>query len=247
MQLTRELLDSYGLRNGNRSRLIGLALELDSRFVSGLQFVRCIADSDFNFIFQRGSRPTHLLYTDYTSVDLYTYEEELLERVLCLGFTHSKEQVALLLDSMTPILLWLFVIRAANERLGWGMTLPPFTRCCSIQGSRITFDGNDFVSRCLDSNGRRGEREIFDKACSELQAVRLNDPRKGIHSDDYFELVGWYLGSERRWRGYSRGKRSVMPVLLSALDPRCLAKEELFVQLNAVFGEQTDSQVNCRP
>lgn len=235
VEVTREILDFHDLGNGNRARLIGLAFELDTQFEAVLQFVRCIADSDFDFILGLHGGAQHLLYTDYTSVDLYTFGEEMLKKVLCLGFTHSEAQVESLLESITPILTEMFIIRAANERLGWGMTIPDFTRCCEIQGSRINFDRDVFVNRCLDSNAKRGDRAIFDNVCTELEAVQLSDRRKGIHGDDYFELLGWYLRRQRGWRGYARGERSIMNVLVPALDDRLLAKEGLFARLKYCF------------
>ena len=236
VEITQETLDCHGLGNGNRARLIALALELDSQLGTVPPFVRCIADSDFNFVFGLHGGPQHLLYTDYTSVDLYTFEEKLLKKVLCLGFTYSEAQVDALLESMTPILVEMFMIRATNSRLEWRMTLPDFTRCCEIQGSSIDFDRDVFVDRCLDSNAKRKERENFEDVCSELKSVQLSDPREGIQGDDYFELLGWYLRHQSRWRGYAGGERSIMNVLVVALDDRMLSKEGLFARLDAVFG-----------
>ena len=85
VEITRETLEAYGLGSGNRARVIALALELDSRFTSVLRFVRCIADSDYDFVLASRIWARHLYYTDYTSVDLYAYEKELLSKVLCLG------------------------------------------------------------------------------------------------------------------------------------------------------------------
>ena len=238
VEVTRTTLDFHGFGNGNRARLVALAFELDTQFEAVLQFVRCIADSDFDFILGfHGDKP-HLLYTDYTSVDLYTFEEQLLKRVLCLGFTHSEARVESLMESITPILMEMFIIRAANGRLDWGMTLPDFTRCCEIHGSRINFDRDVFVNRCLDSNAKRRDRATFDNVCAELEAVQLSDPRKGIQGDDYFELLGWYLRHQSGWRGYTRGERSIMTVLLPALDDRLLSKEGLFARLTTVFGNE---------
>ena len=238
VEVTRETLDSYGLDNGHRGRVIALASELDTRFEGVLQFVRCIADSDFDFILGFHNSAQHLLYTDYTSVDLYTFEENLLKKVLCLGFSHSEAQVESLMESMIPILIELFIIKAANERLGWGMTLPNFTKCCEIQGSRIKFDRDEFVNRCLNSNARPRDHRTFDNVCAELEAVQLRDPRKGIHGEDYFELLGWYLRHRSSWRGYAGGERSIMTVLVPALDDRLLSKEGLFARLNTVFGDE---------
>ena len=229
------VLISHGLASGNRARVIALALELDNQFPTVLPYVRCIADSDFNFIFESRIDVNHLLYTDYTSLDLYTYDEDLLKKVLWLGFNVPETEIPPLLDSMSPILQDLFIVRAANQRLNWGMTLVPFTRCCKIDGQRVIFDKNDFVDRCLNSSARRHERSIFDELFEELQGVCVSDPKERIHGDDYFELIGWYLGQRWNWQGYRRRERSIMANLMAALDDRNLSDENLFLQLNVIY------------
>ena len=234
VDIPREVLAFHGLRSGNRSRVIALALELDEQF-SLLEHVRCIADSDFDFIFAFRTFANHLLYTDYSSMDLYSLNDEILEKVLRLGFNIPKADVQILIESMIPILEDLFVVRAANQKLNWGMALTPFTRCCNVNGSVVTCDVDDFITRCLDSNQRRNERGSFDDVYSELRSVYLTDPRQRIHGHDYFELVGWYLNQRRGWAGYRRGERSIMENVMGALDDRLLFTENLFLQLDDVF------------
>ena len=235
VEIPSDALISHGLASGNRDRVIALALELDNQFPTVLQYVRCIADSDFNFIFESRNEVNHLLYTDYTSLDLYTYDEALLKKVLWLGFNVPETEIPALLDSMSPILQDLFIIRAANQRLDWSLTLVPFTRCCEIDGQKVVFDKTEFINRCLNSSARQHERSAFDELCEELQAVCLSDPKQIIHGEDYFELLGWYLRHRWNWQGYRRGERSIMANLMAALDDRLLSDENLFFQINAIF------------
>ena len=237
VEVPHEMVVSRGLESGNRSRIIALALELDDQCSPVLRYVRCIADSDFDFIFSSRNSANHLLYTDYTSVDLYTCDEDLLRRVLWLGFNLPETEIQSLFDSMFSILQDIFIIRAANQNLGWGLAIVPFTRCCQINGPIITFDRSNFIDRCLDSRAKRNDRAMFEDTCTDLRSVSLRDPRQGIHSDDYSELIGWYLQRRRGWRGYSSGQRSIMSHLTAALDARLLSREKLFVQLDALFGE----------
>ena len=270
VEIPSDALISHGLASGNRDRVIALALELDNQFPTVLQYVRCIADSDFDFIFESRNEVNHLLYTDYTSLDLYdswrrtefyqrppkertdlvyssiqrfrttsldlyTYDEALLKKVLWLGFNVPETEIPPLLDSMSPILQDLFIIRAANQRLDWGLTLVPFTRCCEIDGQTVVFDKTEFINRCLNSSARQHERSAFDELCEELQAVCLSDPKQIIHGEDYFELLGWYLRRRWNWQGYRSGERSIMANLMVALDDRLLSDENLFFQINAIF------------
>ena len=235
VEIPHETLVSHGLGSGNRARVIALALEFDDQFPSGLRYARCIADSDFDFVFASRNYSNHVLYTDYTSVDLYTCEDELFRKVLCLGFNVSETEIRSLFDSMLSVLREVFIVRAANQKLDWGMRLVPFTKCCEISGSRVTFDRSDFINRCLDSSSRRDGRSMFEGLCEELQVVHLSDPRQGIHGDDYFELVGWYLKKCRGWSGYRRGERSIMGNLRAGLDDRLLACENLFLELHRIL------------
>ena len=158
VEISKDILISHGLASGNRDRVIALALELDSQFSHVLGYVRCIADSDFDFVLNARKSANHLLYTDYTSIDLYTCSEDLLRKLFRLGFNIPDSEIGPLLDSLFSILQDVFIIRAANEKLGWDMTPVRFTRCCEINVPAITFDRNKFINRYLMSNCRKGDR-----------------------------------------------------------------------------------------
>ena len=235
IEIPLDILMSHGLTSSNRARVIALALELDGQFSPELRYVRCIADSDFDVVLGARNCANHLWYTDYTSVDLYTCDAYLLGKVLQLGFNIPKMELDELLPSMLSVLRELFTIRASNQKLEWGMVFVPFTRSCKIRGSDIIFDRNNFIRKYLNSNGRHSEQAVFEGVCKQLQTVSLSDPRQGIHSDDYFELIGWYLNQRRNWPGYRKGCRSIMPNLTAALELHLLSREKLFAQLSAMF------------
>ena len=235
VEISSDILISHGLASGNRDRVIALALELDAGFSHTLQRVRCIADSDFDFVLNVRKCANHLLYTDYTSVDLYTCDRDLLRKVFRLGFHNPDLQIGPLFDSLISVLQDVFVIRAANEKLGWGMTLVPFIKCCEINGSVITFDRGEFINRCLHRNHRKADRPVFEEVCAKLQTVCLKDPRQGIRSADYYELIGWYLKQKQNWKGYRKDKRSVRTTIMPSVDYNLLSTETLFGELDAVF------------
>ena len=235
VEISTDLLDSYGLASGNRNRVVALALELDKNFSPALRHVRCVADRDFDFILNVHKCARHLLYTDCTSVDLYTCHENLLRKVFRLGFHIPDLEIAEFFDSLISVLQDVFVIRAANERLGWGMTPVSFTKCCEVNGPVITFDKNKFISRYLISNSRIGDQLIFEKHCTELQTVSPMDPRQSIRGADYFELVGWYLKKRSRSQGYGEGDRSIRANVVPLLDHDILSKEPLFTQLDDII------------
>ena len=235
IEVDRGTLAFHFLGEGNRNRVLALALELDRLFPTTLARVRCIVDSDFNFVLQCSITSNHLLQTDYTSVDLYACDRELFVQDQIWGLGLDEEDVEELFAWMVPILKEVFVIRACNQALAWGMAILVLTRCCSIVNSDVEFRRDDFVRRCLQRNGRTSEEDIFETTCAMLRSVHLGDDRQGIHSDDYLELLGWYLHHHHHWGGYRRGERSILDPLTSAMKPENLTKEPLFAQLNAIF------------
>ena len=235
IEVNRETREAHSLGGGNRNRVIALALELDRRFSSGLSRVRCIIDSDFDFILGAFIDSSHLLCTDYTSVDLYTCEKSLFEEVLYGELGIQTKAVDELFNCMFPILKALFVIRASNQALGLGMTILQLTTCCDIVDSEVEFNRRVFVDRCLQRNSRTGEQDRFESTCTELSTVDLDDHRKAIHSDDYLELVGWFLHHHYRWSGYRRGERSILEHLTAALNPAMLADQPLFSRLREIY------------
>ena len=235
VEVSRDIVESHGLGEGNRNRVLAFAMELDLRFRPELPRVKCIIDGDFDFILNSFTDSNHLLYTDYTSVDLYTCEKSLFIDGPLMDLRLEEVDVDKLFCWLIPILKELFVIRAANQSLGLGMSILWLTRCCSIAEAGVDFDRNDFLGRCLQSNGKTNEQERFESKCTELSAIKLDDDRKLIHSDDYFELVGWYLHRRYHWRPYRRGERSLLGVFAPALSSEVLSQHRLFASLDEIY------------
>lgn len=235
VEISKECLESHGLDGGNRNRVIALSLELDGCFPKTLSYVRCIADSDFDYVLKSGRTSLHLIYTDYTSVDLYAYDRNLFVKLLMLGFNCPQGEIVPLLASMAVVLRDLFAMRAANEALKWKMTMVPFTRHCKVNGPDIVLDREAHMASQLTSASRMTQREEFEATCKQILAVHVDDPRKAIHGEDFLELLGWYLRRRFSWSGYSRGKRSAIVTLWPSLEYSMLAKETLFLQLEQIY------------
>ena len=235
VDVSRVTCEDHGLGGGNRNRVIALSLEFDRKFPRTLSYVRCIADSDFNLIMASQVTGGHLLYTDHTSLDIYAYDKDLIGKILAEKFCIPAIEIEPLFFSMHAILKELFLIRASNEALGWGMALVSFTRCCSLNETTLVLDRTEFVSRCLNSHSKFGNRAQFESSCDRLRSVQVDDDRKIIHAEDFLELLGWCLKKRTGWTEYRAGKRSILSTLLNALEVESLSKEHLFVQLKDIF------------
>ena len=123
-------MKKHRLENGNRGRIISLGIELEERVPGGNLAVRCIADSDFDFVLRSRYEYPYVLYTDYTSLELYTFNLESLAQGSGLGFRFPVRNVHFILESCASVLSQIFVARAATKRLGWKVKLVSFTGSC---------------------------------------------------------------------------------------------------------------------
>ena len=228
VDVAADTVRDYSLELGNRGRVLAVALELDRCFPATLKGVRCVADSDYDFVLGRNVLARHLLYTDYTSPELYMWKHDILERILVLGFMVPPEDVASIFESVSLLVEELFTIRAANKKLCWGANLVRFAKSCTIDGPTIVFDRENFVQRYLNAHGRMGQRAEFEKACDGIRPAPGTDRRRSISGDDLVEAIGWYLKEGCNWDGYRNAKRSATPIVMSALDISSLAGERLF-------------------
>ena len=214
IDVPQEVVSSFGLRGGNRDRVTALSLILDDEFPTGLPHVRCVVDSDFDFILPTRSTPRHLLHTDYTSVELYAYGKGPIGEILMRRCDMDESEIQPTYDSMTKVLSELFLIRATNQLLSWDMRSVSFTNCCDVSGTLVVFNREEFVLRYLNANSKYNMRAEFDSAYNQLSLVNLNDARQGIRGRDYTALLGWYLHEKCGWQG---DRSNSTTVILAAL------------------------------
>ena len=231
----RELLDLHELPSGNKSRLIALALELDKSFGDHIPTVRCLVDADFDFLLSASFSADHLLRTDYTSLDLYSYNETSLTKMMGVGLNIHGQNSELILSRLSRVLKKLFIFRAANLVLSWSMRWIRFTRYCTLHGDEIHFDSGRFVNNYLSTNGRARHRDEFESACNGLTNAVPIDDRQCIRGGDFVELLGWYLHERFHWSGYRSNDRSALPFLRMALQIDNLSGEPLFSTLDKIF------------
>jgi len=230
------LINKLRLQSRNRDRVIALSLELDRLLQGNVECLACVADSDFDFLLGRTHDSRYLLYTDYTSVDLYFWSEDVVDRFFKLGVRRLASDPKRLLANFAAVLQEVFSIRAANEKLGWGLQWIQFTRSCSIEDNLVVFDADKFIEKYLSKNRRRQQLKEFIDACNQLRAVNVATCKQRIRGGDFFELLGWYalkqIGS--RARKY-RDPDVVRAIILPTVNLNLLADEELFVKLLAKY------------
>ena len=243
IDIGQDILETHGLVGGNRARTIALALELDRRFANPIPNVRCVADADFDFISQTYRSANHLLYTDYTSLDLYAFDERTMGK-LTVASTLSEDDIRSILQNIIPILKELFIARAASAALDLRAQFPNFLRYCALENGLATFMRDACFENWLNSRGLAHRKQDFERMCAQLRSIDIPDVRMCIRGRDYLELLGWLLRRRSRQGGNHYGPDEIQRLLSMAFEADRLSQEHLFMQIELAFGQPLPPTVN---
>ena len=236
VEVGNDLLEKFGLSLGNRSRVVALALSMEDSLSKPAPYVKCIVDSDFDFILGGGCICNYLLYTDYTSIEIYSCTEGAIEKLFMVGMGSVPKDSRKLIENFAEILKNIFALRAANQDLEWGIGLPSIGRSLKMRGDEIELDIDGLINKYLSASGRMSKREEFLKRIETLKGKMSGDFRRFVHRDDFMELLGWYV---RRVKGVSRNfANSVHVAILAAVEFDEIKKEALFSDLSGIYSEK---------
>lgn len=187
------LVEQYGLEDNNRNRIIALAHEIERRHKINHNQVTCIADCDFNHLIGPKYTCSLLIFTDYTCMEMYMFEEEHIDKYFSIVLSGFQVSPNTLILCFTRVLSELFLVRLANEVLKSNLSLVRFQRCCTLDGDNIIFDSNEFITRYLHSNNKHALKEELLSTIEHYREKLDADPRYNIHGHDFVDLMSWYL------------------------------------------------------
>ncbi len=227
---TQEVI-SRKLNDGNKGRVVALAMILANRFPRMSRPVVCIADSDTDIYLGKLYDCQYLLLTDHTSMEMYLFDETLLDKYLTLYLRHTSMTGRSLLTNIVDALEDLFLYRLSNDVLGLSIKQVSFDKSCRIQHGKVVFDRSDYLDRWLTAHRRTACRNQVETAIEELRKKRHTDRRDQIHGHDFVSLLAWYLKSQRFKHTEHCGGDSVTRELSLCLDSVDLARQPMFSSL----------------
>lgn len=227
-----ERLNELELNNNNRDRVIALALDMQHQLSEIPSHLTCIADKDFDWLFQKSYECDILLFTDYSSLEMYLFNEKVLEKFMTLGLGLSNLPVKKILNDLSKVLEELFLIRATNEALGLKMTWLDLGKCCSIRGTAIEFQTESFITKYLNKNSQYSSQQIFIAKLQELKTNTITEQRCKIRGHDFIDVLCWYIKNKlAKNRKIFHDPKNVAVNLLLCVESEELAKEHLFQRL----------------
>lgn len=178
--------------SSNKNKVIVLAHELEIK-VKGCSQYKCIVDKDFDEFLGIDHRRFNLYYTDYSSLDLYTFNKITIEKFIQMAIIKLPYTIDFMLNQFINVLTEVFFIRLANIVLQLNLKWLDFIRCCTFINGEIFFDNQEFLKRYLSKNAKLSMFNVFEKKMNDMEQKKTNEPRNQIYKDDLFELFEFYL------------------------------------------------------
>lgn len=227
-----DIVQRHNLDSGNRGRVITLAYELDERLPDEAKTrITAIADSDNDYLLNITHQCQTLLLTDYSSLEMYLYNERVIGKFLSIVIMGAKDSAQSLIDKFTPILQKLFVIRLANKSLCWNMKWLSFERTCKILNGEIQFSENEFIRRYLLKNSRIKEYSFFLTELSKFSKNLKSEIRYQINGHDFFSLLRWYLLNSVRLKDPIKSEKGCERSIFACVELNDLDNEQMFKSL----------------
>ncbi len=236
VDIPQDELSKLNLNDGNRSRVIFLAFKLQGIFEVGYPHVTCIVDKDFDDIIGSSNIESELLlFTDYTSIEMYLFDHNIIQKFFNLALNIDNLKAVNILKNIAPILEEIFLLRAANESLGYGMEWlesKSFKRSFKQESGHLKFDSHHFVNKYLQKNKRISDQISFLDRVEELRRKNLLEIRNKIRGHDFIQILCWYIDDyvPRNKKGFT-DPDIAFGALVCCLTVDYLMQEKLFQEL----------------
>jgi len=181
---------TLGLEDNNRGRIITLARATEP----GNQSQFFIADKDFDEALGITHRYKDLLFTDYSCIEMYGFEEEVVRTVLVAFINDLKRPIQAIMNEFGPILKILFIVRLINHTSRLGLKSVAWQKSCALNRGELEFDLDDYLSRYLGANKKLKQKSEIVEQIRLWQSRLDGDIRNYINGHDFVGLMNWYVG-----------------------------------------------------
>ncbi len=186
VEIPGDIIERYGLRRGSsQNKVIALSKELCQYFDDEIM-VKCVVDADFDRYLGKIENNPVLEYTDYTALEMYLFNENVLKKIEIAMSLPIKPQT--ILNNIACVLERVFLIRLTNEKLQWKMTFPVYKSLNKYfvwEREKIVFNESKFIKNYLITNGRYKELGRFQDVMRAFEKGMHEDVRNNIRGHDF--------------------------------------------------------------
>ncbi len=220
------------ISGGNRGRVVRLAQILATSLEDKLCSVTCIVDRDLDRVFGRAPLEIScLLYTDFTCMDMYFFNESAIAKCLTLTWGCDDLSGRQVIEALSQVLRSLFGLRASLEQLSLEVSLLDNVRCVHLDGDSAVLDLDEYVWR-VANKGQVSDRYVdLKERVSVFLSEMPQDVRHSSNGRDAIKHLAWFLGQ----RGVTKKQMSYETLrhsLVLTLTVEELQEYELFTRLS---------------
>jgi len=235
VEIDEKIINSYGLNEeSNQHKLIALSEELQNDYKEDSLKVRCIVDADYDRHLKTTRNNNFLEYTDYTSVEMYFFNEPALDKFIGIVLKGLPVKCSLLIRNMAKVLERVYLIRLSNEKLKWGMRFPKketLKKYFVWTKTKIEFKEKEFIKNYLIMNGKGKKKAEFECIMKEYEGNLEADARHNIRGHDFTWALFHVSKKIKKRIGFSTWER-MESALLGCVEMAFVEDEQLFQRLS---------------
>lgn len=197
VELPNDAVVAQGFDAGERGRVIATATIVAEKYDG--DDVTFIADADFEYLDPLVDPLSNLLFTDYSSMDLYGFNSKVLGKFLKVGLRAPDDvDSEKILSAITKGLQSMFLCRWKLKKCSPspGLVDKVLTRC-KIKDNAIVVDVGkllrDSVNSCAEPGARNINSAQLHEEVETLLSKLQGDRRQYIHGHDYAKVLVYYL------------------------------------------------------
>lgn len=242
VELSQEFLLANKLSpSSNKHKVKGLALILSNCLQGKPANVSCIVDVDHDLLLNRANELRHLLYTDYTCMEMYCLNTLTLTKFFTLTCNLKIEDMNDFLQVAERSLPVLFCLRAVNENLALNSPMTALKSGFTAKRDITSFDKDKYLEAFIHQNNLYNKKPQivaeFEKLFNKLSA----DLRFKSQGHDFIELLFEYVWTKGGPKFHSKEEGAQDfggRILTSTIDAAAIFGEALFARLETAFNKK---------
>ncbi|WP_272525599.1 DUF4435 domain-containing protein [Providencia sp. PROV196] len=211
VELPISILQKHGLTEGNKQRVIALAKELS---ISESGNYKLLVDKDLDHWFSGIDDIPNLLWTDYSSLEMYFFTEEIIRSIIVDISNCKIDDWEVFYNSFILVLKELYSIQLACRELDIKTSWCEIRKSLSIINGELKFDIQGYIIKNYNAENFGLTRENFLVA-QDMWLSKLNcDNRLCIRGHDFVDLMAL---SVKLYKGNNKFNDSnvLQPILLA--------------------------------
>lgn len=237
IDVSSSIVESARLTLGsNKSRVMALAYVLKERLNQRLN-VACVVDADLERFFEKLRTWEYLLYTDYTSMEMYFLNDACLRKFLKFTCNLDEGAVARFKKVMAAILPAQFCMRCVIQSLDLCVESPSFTKGLQEKRDLGSFDEEKFVEKFIQSNSLMHRSEEIRQQFRKIRQRTRGDVRHCCNGHDFVSLLfefSWIEGGLKLQSKDSDVQKFGSRLVSSVSDLSALGADLLFRSLGGL-------------